>query len=161
MFLLLFFRKSLFLMFFLVNTVFLVTNITSSFLYYKEPKASYQQIITIVRVSLDYTLFFVSAVILCWCIIRVSMFSILFTSFKALPNALNFTHLEYLVTLNLFCITKSLEWISHGSHNFVYSNDFLEKFWFSLSGGITKEFQLELYLSFSHQLMPYQCWIWF
>eukprot|EP00794_Sanderia_malayensis_P019954 gene19954-21908_t len=66
------YRKLLFLVFFLVNTVFLVTNMTSSFLYCKEPKAAYQQTITIVRVSLDYTLFFISALILCWCIIRLS-----------------------------------------------------------------------------------------
>eukprot|EP00795_Rhopilema_esculentum_P003134 gene3134-1438_t len=66
------YRKILFMVFFIVNVVFLITNITSAFLFCKEPNASYQQTITIIRVGIDYTLFFVSATILCWCIIRLT-----------------------------------------------------------------------------------------
>jgi len=66
------YRKWLFTAFISVTTLFLITNMTASFLYCKEPSASYQQTISIVRVGIDYTLFFISSTILCWCIIRLT-----------------------------------------------------------------------------------------
>ncbi|XP_065660890.1 G protein-coupled receptor 137Ba isoform X2 [Hydra vulgaris] len=56
----------------LSNIVFLATNISCSVVYSYNPYARYQQKITLLRVSVDYCIFLFAALVLCYCIMKLT-----------------------------------------------------------------------------------------
>jgi len=64
-------KKSL-IAIFISNVLFLAANISSSIFYALNPKSGYQQTVTIIRVCVDYTIFLIAALVLCYCIIKMT-----------------------------------------------------------------------------------------
>uniref|UniRef100_T2MIY4 Integral membrane protein GPR137B n=1 Tax=Hydra vulgaris TaxID=6087 RepID=T2MIY4_HYDVU len=56
----------------LSNIIFLATNISCSVVYSYNPYAHYQQKITLLRVSVDYCIFLFAALVLCYCIMKLT-----------------------------------------------------------------------------------------
>ena len=65
------FRRKVFVGIFTSNVIFLSANISCSIIYSLHPDAPYQQTVTYVRVSINYSIFLIAALVLCYCIIKV------------------------------------------------------------------------------------------
>lgn len=69
------FRRKMFIIIFISNVIFLTANISCSVVYSLRPNASYQQSVTYVRVSINYSIFLIAALVLCYCIIKLTRIS--------------------------------------------------------------------------------------
>jgi len=69
------FRRKVFVGIFISNVIFLSANISCSVIYSIRPNASYQQTVTYVRVSINYSIFLIAALLLCYCIIKLTRIS--------------------------------------------------------------------------------------
>ena len=70
------FRRRVFVGIFISNVIFLSANISCSVIYSIRPNAPYQQTVTYIRVSINYSIFLIAALLLCYCIIKVSLFNL-------------------------------------------------------------------------------------
>jgi hypothetical protein len=69
------FRRKVFVGILISNVIFLSANISCSVIYSLRPNASYQQTVTYVRVSINYSIFLLAALLLCYCIIKLTRIS--------------------------------------------------------------------------------------
>lgn len=69
------FRRKVFITIFISNVIFLTANISCSVVYSFRPNAPYQQTVTYIRVSINYSIFLIAALVLCYCIIKLTRIS--------------------------------------------------------------------------------------
>jgi len=69
------FRRKVFVTIFISNLIFLTANVSCSVVYSFRPNAPYQQTVTYIRVSINYSIFLITALALCYCIIKLTRIS--------------------------------------------------------------------------------------